>query len=116
MAAGIKIPVRPCGRRVRYVVVLALFLGSDFGAFGRHVANLQTPGGTSLLSLLKQEIERAAGALGKADPAAYFISYSAHDQETTALEASLGALMSSRTGRARTVELWKHWEESIRHG
>ena len=105
MSAGIRIAVRLLGRSRRQAVVFLLFLGAALGAFGRHGANRQAQGGSSLMALLKQEIERAAQALGKADPAAYFISYSAHDQETTALEASVGALMSSRTGRTCTVDV-----------
>ena len=105
MAAGNIVLVRLCGHWVRTVIVLLLIIGSTLGVFGRHIAVRKDPGGSALLSILKEELERATGALAKADPPLYFISYSAHDQETTALEASLGAVMSSRMGRARTVDV-----------
>ena len=58
-----------------------------------------------LLTTLREELQRASAALAKASPAAYFISYAVHDQETTTLIASLGSLMTSANSHRRLVDV-----------
>ncbi len=105
MADQITTAVRPGRRRIRCLLLFLLIVGAAFAALGREVAAVQENSCSLLLSAMRAELERALRGLAKADPKPYFISYSAYDQETTALDASLGAIMSSRTGRARTADV-----------
>ena len=45
-----------------------------------------------LLSIMQQELDRAIAALGKADPAAYFVSYSVTEVAGSAIVANNGAI------------------------
>lgn len=57
-----------------------------------------------LLATMKQELDREMAVLGKADPAAYFIAYTATDATRANVVGSNGALLSSREARNRWLE------------
>ena len=54
-----------------------------------------------LLSIMRQELKRAQDALGKLDPAPYFVSYSVYDQDNATVFGSQGSLMNSTRVRRR---------------
>src|SRR5262249_51043543 len=58
-----------------------------------------------LLQTMQQELDRAMAALGKADPAPYFISYSAREQSATVIAASQGALLTSGSRHDRLADI-----------
>lgn len=58
-----------------------------------------------LLKTLQQELDRAMESLSKADPAPYFISYSAGDDYSTIVMASNGALMANLSRHDRSVDV-----------
>ncbi len=57
-----------------------------------------------LLATMKQELDREMAVLGKADPAAYFITYTTTDATRANVVGSNGALLSSREARNRWLE------------
>jgi TldD protein len=58
--------------------------------------------GSSLVQILKGELDREFGALkSKADPAPYYMAYEVTDEETESASASLGGLVTSNRNRAR---------------
>jgi TldD protein len=59
------------------------------------------PAPDSLLDSMQAELQRASSTLSKADPPAYFLSYSAYDGDTTLIAASYGSLLNSFSGRQR---------------
>src|SRR5262249_4170714 len=64
------------------------------------------PAGTpALLQAMQQELNRAMAALGKADPAPYFISYAAREQSATTIVASHGALLASSSRHDRLADI-----------
>lgn len=60
-----------------------------------------------ILAVMQSELQRNFQALSKEPSPAYFISYTVHDERTTYLSASFGALQQSseNRGRAATVEV-----------
>src|SRR6476660_6202135 len=58
-----------------------------------------------LLRTLQQELDRAMTALGKADPAPYFISYAGNEEFGSVIVASNGALMANVKRHERTVDV-----------
>jgi predicted Zn-dependent protease len=54
-----------------------------------------------LLDSMQGELQRAAERLSKADPPAYFLSYSAYDGEALTITASYGSLLNSVQGQFR---------------
>jgi len=58
-----------------------------------------------LLSTLQQELDRAMASLSKADPAPYFISYSANEESGSVIMASNGALVANMKRHDRTVDV-----------
>jgi predicted Zn-dependent protease len=54
-----------------------------------------------LLTAMQAELQRASATLSKADPPAYFLSYSAYDGDSITIAASYGALLTSFSGRQR---------------
>lgn len=60
-----------------------------------------------VLAVMQSELERNFQVLSKEQSPAYFISYTVHDERTTYLSASFGALQQSseNRGRAATVEV-----------
>src|SRR5579862_4364256 len=58
-----------------------------------------------ILTAMQDELDRSIAALGKADPAAYFISYTVSDREYAQVSGSNGALLSSSEDRGRWLEV-----------
>ena len=57
-----------------------------------------------MLLALQQELDREIGVIGKADPPAYFLSYTVTDSDRAEVTGSNGALLSSQQGRSRWLE------------
>jgi predicted Zn-dependent protease len=69
---------------------------------------LQTVGiaqGDALLTFLQSELLRNAQVLQKEPAPAYFVSYTVHDERTTRIVASFGALQRSDGGRSRIASV-----------
>ena len=58
-----------------------------------------------LLSIMQQELDRAMAALGKADPAAYFVSYSITELSSSAIIASNGAIVATPSRHERVASI-----------
>jgi predicted Zn-dependent protease len=58
-----------------------------------------------LLQAMQQELDRAMSALSKADPAPYFISYSAREQSERVIVASQGAILTNYSHRDRLADI-----------
>jgi len=54
-----------------------------------------------LLDSMQAELKRASVTLSKADPPAYFLSYSAYDGDSVTIAASYGSLLTSFSNRQR---------------
>jgi predicted Zn-dependent protease len=59
------------------------------------------PAADPLLDSMQGELQRASARLSKADPPAYFLSYSAYQGEVATIAASNGSLLSTVQGRYR---------------
>jgi TldD protein len=57
-----------------------------------------------LLTAMEQELDRSLAALKAADPPAYFISYNVTEQQTSEVQGSNGALLTSQEVRNRWLE------------
>jgi TldD protein len=62
-------------------------------------------GDSVLMRTMQQELDRAMASLGKADPAAYFISYSADDDTRGYVVASNGAIVADVGQHERSVDI-----------
>ncbi len=58
-----------------------------------------------VLASMERELNRAKGELGKMTPAAYFISYTVHDQQMSMAVGINGSLVTSTTGQKRTADV-----------
>jgi len=63
------------------------------------------PAPSKLLDILAEELDRNFQALKKADPAPYFISYAITEDETHAVQASNGALVSANSRKHRYLDV-----------
>lgn len=59
----------------------------------------------AVLTAMQDEIGRSMATLSKADPAAYFLSYTVADREVSEVSGSNGALLSSSDGHTRWLEV-----------
>jgi predicted Zn-dependent protease len=66
------------------------------------VADGPTP---AILTAMQDEIGRSMATLSKADPAAYFLSYTVADREVSEVSGSNGAVLTSSDGRTRWLEV-----------
>src|SRR5437588_593544 len=57
-----------------------------------------------LLAAVKEELDRELDVIGKADPPAYFLSYTVTDSDRSEVTGSNGALLSSAQQRSRWLE------------
>ncbi|HUA00928.1 MAG TPA: metallopeptidase TldD-related protein [Candidatus Aquilonibacter sp.] len=64
----------------------------------------QKGGDPAVLAAMQQELDRSFTTLSKADPPAYFISYTISDREDVDVSGSNGALLSSTEDRGRWLE------------
>lgn len=58
-----------------------------------------------VLQAMQEELQRSVGAYGKADPPAYFISYTVDDLDSASVSGSNGALLNSSETRNRWLEV-----------
>ncbi|HZU30114.1 MAG TPA: metallopeptidase TldD-related protein [Candidatus Angelobacter sp.] len=98
-------------------VVVGLFLVSTFApSFAQtkkaakaesQAAKTSAPASPNpvLLQAMQQELDRAMAALSKADPAPYFISYSAREQSERVMVASQGAILTNFHHRDRLADI-----------
>ncbi len=63
------------------------------------------PADPPVLKAMQEELTRSIDALSKADPAAYFISYTVADQEVTEVSGSNGAVLNSQNVQGRWLEV-----------
>src|SRR5437899_6295329 len=67
-----------------------------------------TPAGQAptspLVGAIKEELDRELGVIGKADPPAYFLSYTVTDSDRSEVTGSNGALLSSAQQRSRWLQ------------
>src|SRR5690349_21792796 len=68
-------------------------------------ATVPTAGSSVLLDTMQAELKRAISGLEKADPAPYFISYSATDRQNVGIIATGGALLTSTQRHNRTADV-----------
>jgi TldD protein len=59
----------------------------------------------AVLAAMQDELDRSMTTLSKADPGAYFLSYTVSDRQYTQVSGSNGALLSSSADRARWLEV-----------
>lgn len=59
----------------------------------------------AVLTAMQQELDRSIEAMGKGDPAGYYISYTVADRQYSEVSGSNGALLSSTDTRARWLEV-----------
>ncbi len=59
----------------------------------------------AVLTAMQQELDQTFPILSKADPPAYFISYTIDDRQQTTVSGSNGALLSSSQDRARWLQV-----------
>jgi predicted Zn-dependent protease len=58
-----------------------------------------------LMRTLQQELDRAMSSLAKADPAPYFISYSANEERGAVIVGSQGAILADASRHERSVDI-----------
>jgi TldD protein len=87
----------------------SFLLGLTLAALTVPAASAQSgPSGSNdsvLMRTLQQELDRAMTSLAKADPAAYFISYSADDDSRGYIVASNGAIVADIGQHERSVDI-----------
>ncbi|HTX13810.1 MAG TPA: metallopeptidase TldD-related protein [Candidatus Baltobacteraceae bacterium] len=64
----------------------------------------QKNGDPAVLTAMQEELDRSFATLSKADPPAYFISYTISDRQYSDVSGSNGALLSSTDDRGRWLE------------
>jgi len=65
----------------------------------------KTPEAPAILGTMQSELDRSVATYSKADPPAYFISYTIADRQYSEVSGSNGALLSSTDNRARWLEV-----------
>lgn len=63
------------------------------------------PADTVLMRTLQQELDRAMSSLSKAEPAPYYISYSASEESRAVIVGSNGAIVANIGGHERSVDI-----------
>jgi predicted Zn-dependent protease len=75
------------------------------GAWACLAAGSPQAASPAVLAAMQDELDRSMTTLSKADPGAYFLSYTVSDRQYTQVSGSNGALLSSSTDRARWLEV-----------
>ena len=88
--------------RYRSLTIGVALLAAAWGCWAN---GRPAPSPTPILTAMQEELDRSMAALGKADPAAYFISYTVSDREYAQVSGSNGALLSSSEDRGRWLEV-----------
>jgi len=84
---------------------LVLFMAAICVPFAAAQSNQAGDADPVLLKSLQQELDRAMASLGKADPTAYFISYSVDEEFGKVIYGSNGAIMASMGRHERTADI-----------
>ena len=96
------------GRRAR---VIAWVMATQLAAYPLAAAATETdkPAAKAaadvVLQAMQGELNRAKADLGKSDPAPYYVSYTAYDQETIFIAGAYGALLSNTAVKRRSVDV-----------
>lgn len=89
-------------RKGSFAAGLLILTASCAALAGDRAAPAQTP---AVLVAMQEELDRSMAGLSKADPAAYFMSYTVADREYSEVSGSNGALLSSTDNHARWLEV-----------
>jgi len=93
-------------RALARLTFLALFLSTAFISIEPVGSRAAAPGAEPpLLAIMQRELDRATAALGKADPPAYFLSYSVTDVVGSAIVASNGAITAAPRRHERIANI-----------
>ena len=89
------------------LVALVVITGALCGAPGSGLQPVRGASPAPIVNLLQVELQRNFGILSKGQTPAYFIGYTVHDERTSRMSASFGALVRSDESRGRfgTVEV-----------
>ncbi|HUK53611.1 MAG TPA: metallopeptidase TldD-related protein [Candidatus Binatia bacterium] len=88
-------------RWILICVPLAAVLGSVYPGASSGVSGAEVAPSEPLLDTMHAELSRASASLSKADPPAYFLSYSGYDNDSITIAASYGGLLTSLASRTR---------------
>lgn len=91
--------------RCRPLLASAALLAAASAGFGGETKTPAPPATPPVLTAMQEELDRSMGAMAKADPPAYFISYTVADRRVSEVSGSNGALLSSTDNRARWLEV-----------
>jgi TldD protein len=98
--------IRPCSAFRFWPVVAVLAAASVCFAGTRRRAYPQSDASLPpVLQAMQEELQRSVDAYGKADPPAYFVSYTISDLDSASVSGSNGALLSSGETRDRVLEV-----------
>jgi TldD protein len=89
-------------RKSSFIAGLVMLAAACAALAGDRPAPGQTP---AVLVAMQEELDRSMAGLSKADPPAYFISYTVADRQYAEVSGSNGALLSSTDNRARWLEV-----------
>lgn len=62
-------------------------------------------GADAMLQTMQSELSRAKADLAKSDPAPYYLSYTAYDQDTIFIAGAYGALLSNTAVKRRSIDV-----------
>lgn len=88
-----------------YRFLLASFLGAVLTPWSPAQSSSSSNADPVLLQMLQQELGRAMGSLGKADPAPYFISYSVDEEFGRIIYGSNGAIVANLSRHERNADV-----------
>ncbi len=94
--------IRFCRKSRLFTGITALAAACALLAGTGRSADPATP---PVLNAMQEELARSMETMGKADPPAYFISYTVTDQQVDEVSGSNGALLSSQQLRGRWLEV-----------
>jgi TldD protein len=89
-------------RRIVSTAGLALFLVSAAAIAAPKAAQAPTP---PVLTAMQEELDRSMASMSKAEPPAYYISYTVADRQYSEVSGSNGALLTSTDTNARWLEV-----------
>ena len=89
-------------RRIFSTTGLALLLVSAAAIGAPKAAQAPTP---PVLTAMQEELDRSMAAMSKAEPPAYYISYTIADRQYAEVSGSNGALLTSTDTNARWLEV-----------
>jgi TldD protein len=87
------------------VAAVVVAASACFAATGAHKPIPPAAPESPVLQAMQDELHRSVDAYGKADPPAYFVSYTISDLDSAEVSGSNGALLSSEETRDRWLEV-----------